>query len=347
MQRSCIAFRRLSASSLAALLLQAHLALGQAAPGLTYSGSASWNAATGGLTFDSSGAMPEAGEAFYWRVPEEVKRIVIASNVTVRGGFRVPFRKADNPLLIAGADRKTSVIFGTDEERWSDRNGIPDNAKWKYGAVSVLADATVIVSNLTSRNPRAYHISGYAREAVLHVSRCDLLDDRPGSNNNSDGFVGANGSTLTDCFISTGDDAIKVYHDITVRNVTVEQHRNGAPLQFGWGGENLRVKAVIEGLTIKGASPDRRYNMAPLTWVAGSNGCSEVAVRGLKVTTGGDLYDPQTRRWIPLALLSVRPPSCTLRLTATDADVGGLAWRAQNSRGRIILNGETLCEGAP
>ncbi len=213
------------------------------------------------------------------------------------------------------------------------------------GAVSVLADATVAVSNLTSRNPRAYHISGYARRAVLHVSQCDLLDDRPG-NNNSDGFVGADGSTLSDCFISTGDDAVKVYRDITVRNVTVEQRRNGAPLQFGWGGQGVRTKAVIEGLTIKGVSPDGRYNMAPFTWVAGSDGCCEAAVRGLKVQVSGSLYDAESKQWIPLALLCVRPPSCTLALTVTDADLGGLAWRARNSCGRIVVNGETQSEGA-
>ena len=336
---------RLLPLALTLCVLLARQTLAQDAPGLAYSGKTSWDSAAGELTFESSGAMPEDREAFYWQVPAEVKRITIASNVTVRGGFRVPFRKADNPLRFVGMDRKTSVIFGTEAERWSDRNGVADNAKWKYGAVCVLADATVIVSNLTSRNPRSYHISGYSRQAVLHVSHCDLLDDRSGSNNNSDGFVGADGSTLTDCFISTGDDAIKVYHDITIRNVTVEQHRNGAPLQFGWGGQSVRTKAVIEGLTITGVSPDGRYNLAPFTWVAGSNGCCEAVIRGLKVQVSGSLYDADAKQWIPIALLSVMPPSCTINLTVADADVGGLTWRAQNSRGRIVVNGEPVCEG--
>lgn len=338
MQRTFIALGWRSAVLLAAWLAHAHPTRAQLPPGLAYSGQASWNAAAGELTFESSGAMPEEREAFYWLVPAGVKRIAIASNVTVRGGFRVPFRAADNPLLIAGRDRKTSVIFGTEAERWSERNGIPDNAKWKYGAVSVLADATVAVSNLTSRNPRAYHLSGYARRAVLHVSGCDLLDDRPGSNNNSDGFAGGDGSTLSDCFISTGDDAVKIYRDITLRNVTIEQHRNGAPLQFGWGGENVRTRAVIEGLTVKGVSPDGRYNMAPFSWVGGSNGCCDVTIRGLKVALSGDLYDSETKRWVPMALVHVRPPSCTLNLTVTGADVGGLKWGARNSRGRLTVN---------
>ena len=344
MQRTIIVLRWRSAVLLAALLMRAHLTLAQMPPGLAYSGKTSWNSASGELTFDSSGAMPEDREAFCWQVPAEVRRIAIASNVTVRGGFCVPFRKADNPLFLIGMDRKTSVIFGTEEERWSERNGIADNAKWKYGAVSVRADATVVVSNLTSLNPRAYHISGYSRQAVLRVSHCDLLDDRPGSNNNSDGFVGGDGSTLSDCFISTGDDAIKVYRDITIRNVTIEQHRNGAPLQFGWGGQNVRTKAVVEGLTIKGVSPDARYNMAPLTWVAGSNGCCEAVIRGLRVAVSGTLYDAETTQWIPMALVCVRPADCTLALTVTDADLGGLAWRTRDSRGRIIVNRKTPSE---
>jgi len=108
-----------------------------------------------------------------------------------------------------------------------------------------------------------YNISGYANHSVLHVSRCRLVDTRPGDNNNSDGFAGAAGSTLTDTFISTSDDAIKVYRDMTVRNVTIEQRRNGAPIQLGWGGEPGPAKVTIENLTIRGVDPQGLYNMAP------------------------------------------------------------------------------------
>jgi hypothetical protein len=234
------------------------------------------------------------------------------------------------------------VIYGTDEEQWTTRNKVADNDKWKYGAVNVLADATVMISNLTSRNPRGYHISGYANKAVLHLSHCDLLDSRPGQNNNSDGFIGAAGSTISDCFISTGDDAIKIYHEIAIRNVTIEQHRNGAPIQFGWGGENGHAKATIEGLTIKGVSPDGRYNMAPFSWVAGNNGSRGVAIQGLKVAIDGQLYNAETNRWGPIGLFNLKPASCTLNLTVTGADIGGLKWGIRKTRGQIIVNGTTL-----
>ena len=325
---------------LALISLTAGLAA-QLPRGLVFSGETKWEAATGTLTFRSSGSMPEGKEEFFWEVPAEVKEILIAPDVLVRGGFRVPFRGPENPLRIHGGDRKTSVLFGTDAERWAATHGVADNEKWKYGAVSVLAEATVFVSNLTSKNPRAYHLSGYANKSVLRVSRCDLLDSRPGENNNSDGFTGAAGSSISDCFLSTGDDAIKVYHDMVIRNVTIEQHRNGASIQFGWGGETGPAKAEIENLTIRGASKEGLYNMAPFTWEGGREGLREVTIKGLKVDVAGKLYDESTRAWVPLGLFELKPTDCTLNLTATGADIGPLAPGLRRTRGTITINGRT------
>ena len=122
------------AALLAALMMQTCFTFAQVPPGLTYSGKTAWDSATGMLTFNSSGSMPEGREDFYWQVPAGIKLIVIESNVTVRGGFRVPFRRPDDPLRIMGRERKTSVIFGTDTEQWTARNNVADNDKWKYGA---------------------------------------------------------------------------------------------------------------------------------------------------------------------------------------------------------------------
>jgi hypothetical protein len=219
---------------------------------------------------------------------------------------------------------------------------VAENEKWEYGAVSVLADATVYVSNITSLNPRGYHLSGYANRSVLRVSRCDLLDTRPGHNNNSDGFIGAAGSTISDCFISTGDDAIKAYHDVTIRNVTIEQHRNGAPVQFGWGGEGGRAKVEIENLTITGVSKDGLYNMAPFTWEAGTHGVREVSINGLKVELAGKLYDEAAQQWRPIGLFELKPAQCTVNLTASKADIGRLPPGIRQTRGTITINGQAL-----
>jgi hypothetical protein len=310
--------------------------------GLVYSGKTSWDPAAGILTFESSGTMPESTEGFHWPVPADVRQIVIGEGVTVRGAFRVSYRNAANPLHISGKNRETSVLYGTDAEHWTTENKIAENDKWKYGAVSVLADAVVRITDLTSQNPRGYNISGYANKAVLHVSRCNLIDTRKGDNNNSDGFIGAAGSTITDSLISTSDDGIKVYRDVTIKNVTIEQHRNGAPIQFGWGGESEHAKATIENLTIKGVDPHQLYNMAPFTWEGGTSGSRDVTVTGLKVILAGKLYDESTKSGRSMGLFELKPKGCTLNITIVDAEAKGLGLGIRNTLGTITMNGKTL-----
>lgn len=286
--------------------------------------------------------MPQTKEGFHWWVPDGVRRIVIGERVTVTGGFRVWYRAPDNPLYIVGADRRTSRIFGTNEQAWTTKNNIADWDKWKYGAIAVMAPATVYVSDLTSENPRGYNISGYAPRAILNVARCNLLDTRPGDNNNSDGFIGAAGSSITDSFISTSDDAIKIYNDMTIKNVTIEQHRNGAPIQFGWGNETGNVKATIENLLIKGVSPDRIYNMAPFSWEAGTTGTRSLTVTNMKVILDGNLWDSSIQRLVPIGLFKLNPPGCTFNGTFQNADIGNLGVGIRKTQGTIILNGRRL-----
>lgn len=327
-------------STIVVLVLSVAAALsGAAFSPPTYTGATTWNASNRTFYFESSGTLPNTKESFYWQVPPEVRKIVIRSGVTVTGGFRIPFRAVDNPLEIAGESRETSVIFGTDTEQWTTRNGIADNEKWRHGAVAVLADASVCVSNLTSRNPRGYHISGYAGKAVLHVSRCNLIDARSGANNNSDGFVGGAGSSITDSLISTSDDAIKIYRDMLVRNVTIKQRRNGAPIQFGWDGETGDATASITNLTIIGIDPEGLYNMAPFSWHAGTTGTRTVTVHGLKVNLSGKIYDRDKKRWRSAGLLQLNPPGCTLNMDVVGGEIGGLPYGFHGTRGRVTVNG--------
>ena len=307
--------------------------------GLSYSGHKHWDTKTGTLTFLTDGAMPNGKEDFFWVVSSEVKRIIIGKYVTVTGGFRVPYRDPNHTLTIEGRDRKTSVIFGTATTNWTNSNGIADNDKWKYGAVSVLADAVVNVRNLTAKNPRGYILSGYANRSVIHVSKCDLLDTRPGTTNNSDGFAGAAGSSVRDTFISTSDDAIKIYHDITIENVIIEQHRNGAPLQLGWGGETEAVTAHIKNLSIRGVDPEKRYNMAPITWAGGSCGSRTLLINGLSVKWEGEMYDAAARRWVAAGLFALKPPACTFNMRADDVDIRTSDYGLRNTSGVVTICG--------
>lgn len=308
--------------------------------GLIYTGKTAWEASSSTLTFETSGSMPDTKEGFYWQVPASVRVIRIGSKVSVFGGFRVLPRRADNPLLIAGTDRETSVICGTDTLKWTTAHHVADNDKWKYGAVCVLGDAVVRVAKLTSKNPRGYHISGYADKAVIHVEKCNLIDARKGDNNNSDGFVGAAGSSITDSFISTSDDGIKVYRDIAIKNVTIEQHRNGSPIQFGWGGESGAARADISDLTIVGVDPEGLYNMAPFTWEAGAKGVREVVVDGLNVKVDGKVYHHERKEWQPLGLLALKPESCTFNLTIRSGEIAVPGRSVIRTSGKVVVNGK-------
>lgn len=317
---------------------QSGQSIAKAAPDLQYTGKIQWDGDSATLTFLTSGTMPEDREGFFWKIRPHVKRIQIAANVRVQGGFRVLFREPNNPLVIEGADRKTSIIYGTDKSAWTTSAGIAESDKWRYGAINVIEDATVHVRNLTSKNPRGYNVSGYANKAVIHVDQCDLIDDREGDNNNSDGFLGSAGSSIRNSLISTSDDGIKVYHDITIENVIIEQHRNGAPLQFGWWDENDAVTATIGNLTIRGVQADGHYNMAPFTWENGQHGKRNVLIDGLDVDVPGQLYDEATGTWLPMGLVELKPVGCEFRLEAKNARLRELGAGVRKTPGRITVN---------
>jgi hypothetical protein len=306
-------------------------------PKIAYTGSTTWDETAKTLTFEKSGEMRETQEDFYWTVPDNVRRIVIQKGVTVTGGFRVGYREPSNPLHIEGADRETSVLFGTPDKQWTTDEKIPENDKWKYGAIAVLADATVYVSTITSRNPRSYHVSGYANRSVIHVDECTLLDDRGGDNNNSDGFIGAAGSSIRNSLIDTLDDGIKIYQEMHIENVTIRQYRNGAAIQFGWGGETGDVKATIRNLTIIGADPMHRYNMAPFTWEGGSKGSRTIEADGLKVRFSGEIYNESSKEWEEAGLFELKPAECTVTFRAVNADLAGLQLGRRDTKGEIQL----------
>lgn len=229
------------------------------------------------------------------------------------------------------------MIEGTEKQKWTEKAGIAESSKWRYGAINDIEDAIVHVSNLTSRNPRGYNISGYANKAVIHVDGCDLLDTRVGDNNNRDGYVGSAGSSIRNSFISTSDDAIKIYRDITIENVTIEQHRNGAPLQFGWGGENDTATATIKNLTIRGVAAYGNYNMAPLTWVVGQRGVRNVTIDGLTIDLQGKIYNATSGIWQPIGLMSVKQAQCTLNLAVKRAKIGDLPLGVNAAKGSMRI----------
>ncbi|BCX49456.1 hypothetical protein HAHE_33640 [Haloferula helveola] len=255
-------------------LIYATPASAQSVPELIkhYSGRAEWDASKHTLTFASTGTIrfekPSHKEA-YWDVPKEVSRIVIGRDVRVTGAFHTRF-----DCTIAGEDRKTSVVFGTPEQRWADNRGVKPFEYCQFQN----RGGVLTVSNLTAINPFAYFIRGWGK--VCHAKGCTFIDNRGGWANHSDGFAGGHGSTIDGCHFATGDDAIKLYFDITVTNTTIEMIQNCVPFQFGWG-TYQNSKSEISNVVITGTRG--RSKTPPIfQWKEGSDR-KTVRIDGLKI----------------------------------------------------------------
>ena len=219
-----------------------------------YTGNASWNAATGTLTFESTGTMDfQNRELLYnnaWTIPQQVKHIIINKNVTVTGEFYANYN-----CLIEGMDWETSVVFGTPEQDYLEQSR---GFSAFSSADSKERDVTLTIKRLTSLNPKVYHIASSYR-GVIHLDSCRVIDDRGGRWNNSDGFSGAHGSTVKNCYFETGEDVIKIYSDILVENTTIKMIEFAVPIQCGWGDYGSGITATFRNLKIignEGRSPD-------------------------------------------------------------------------------------------
>lgn len=226
-----------------------------------YSGDLRWDAAAGTLSFTGSGTIafdkPDHKQA-YWDVPEEVSSVIIGRDVRVTGAFHT---RAD--CTIEGVDRKTSVVFGTPEQRWADSRGVKP---FEYAQFQNRG-GVLTVKNLTALNPLSYFIRGWGK--ACHAKSCTFIDDRGGWGNHSDGFAGGHGSTIDDCHFATGDDAIKLYFDIKVSNTRIDMIQNCVPFQFGWG-TYQDSKSEISNITITGTRG--RSKLPPVfQWKDGKN----------------------------------------------------------------------------
>ncbi|MEL7122491.1 MAG: T9SS type A sorting domain-containing protein [Bacteroidota bacterium] len=201
-----------------------------------------WDAQTATITFQKSGIIPFSQNG--WDVPASVKKIFIKANVTITGRF-----DCAHNLLIEGEDRTTSVLFGTDQQGYAKQNGGGD----KLSAIRVTA-GNVTVKNLTSRNSKGFHFTSRGSSGFFEIIDCDLLDVRGGGGNNSDGIVTWGGGRVKNCYIASGDDAIKVYSDIIVEDTHIEMIQNTMPIQFGWGNYGSGAVGVFKNLKITGTS---------------------------------------------------------------------------------------------
>ena len=281
-----------------------------------YSGQFNWDNATASLRFNGSGEInfAKAGiKSFIWQVPPEVKRIRIAKGVTVNGAFH-----SRSTVSITGEDRKTSVVYGTDEQAWSDKHNL------KAYEISSFQNCggTMTVSNLTSLNPRAFHVRGW--KMVMHVASCDFIDTRGGWGNHSDGFEGGDGSTVDNCYFESGDDIIKVYFDVTVNNTTIKMVRNSVPIQLGWGNYSDGAVGTFRNLTVIGDGGRPNEGNAIISGRQGRY--------GVTINIDGCRVENPNGTWV-----SLREDTMSLRGSVTNAHIKLKSYAGQYQRGTNLM----------
>ncbi|MGQ1891351.1 hypothetical protein ACT29H_13000 [Thermophagus sp. OGC60D27] len=202
-------------------------------------------------SFSSKNNIDNDLHGFYWTVPTCIKTITINKGVTINGGFRV-----QGSIEIIGKDRETSRIFGTNTANWAlgkNKQEHPNSSckggahgddrahdceKWKFGAISTTkttAEDTIFIKNLRIENARTYAITSFSSPIIADNIHIVNTRSKPDFHSNSDGFGGGEGSIIKNSKIDTWDDAIKLYRDTRVENVTIMHNKNGAPFQLGWG----------------------------------------------------------------------------------------------------------------
>ena len=245
-----------------------------------------------------------------------MKRIVIGRGVTVNGCFH-----SYSDVSIEGEDRKTSVVYGTEEQSFCQKNGF---TAYKICSFQNFG-GTMRIANLTSLNPRAFHVRGWGN--VVHVKSCDFLDKRDGHGNLSDGFEGGDGSTVDDCYFESGDDIIKVYFDVTVTNTTIRMITNTVPIQMGWGNYSDGAVGTFKNLTIIGNSGRGAEGNAV---ISGRKGKFDLTVN----IDGCHIHNPNG------SLVNLHEDSMTLRGNITNADIRLKSYDGKHAAGKNLL---TVC----
>lgn len=238
------------------------------------------------LVFEKSGWIGSM-----WRVPDAADEVIIAEGVTLTGNILVPSTRT-KPLLIRGEDRFTSRIVGTGTHQWFR---VETDLSRRHSAIFVDTGSPVTIRTLTSYNPDKYHFTGYGH-TLLIVEDVDIIDDRLAYR--TDGIAGGEGTEIRNVFIDTYDDAIKIYYPgMLIEDTIIVHNRNGAPLQFGWGGE--QGFATIRNLTVIANEPEI-YNQGVFARAAQRREQNKRPLAGGATIDGFRLIVPDGKKMPPL-----------------------------------------------
>ncbi len=199
-----------------------------------YTGNVEFDAATKTVIFTSTGTINflnrvEKTENI-WHIPNSILKVVINENVTVTGQFTW-----GHAMTFEGKNKYTSVVYGTSGRGVLNSLGLDKKYTCvAYSSFYGYGSGDNYIKNLTCLNPLGFMFTGKGN-CRMHLDGVRGIDNRGGWANHSDGISAAAGSTVKNCYLETGDDAIKVYADIYVENTDIVMVQNCVPIQYGWG----------------------------------------------------------------------------------------------------------------
>jgi len=218
-----------------------------------YTGNVEYNEQTKIVTFTNSGIMTFANRLeqtnHIWHIPTNVLKIIINENVTVKGQFTW-----GHAMTFEGKNKFTSIVFGTNEQGALNTEGL--DKKYTCTAYSTFygyGSGDNYIKNLSCLNPLGFMFTGKSN-CRLHLDAVRGIDNRGGYSNHSDGISAASGSTVKNCYLETGDDAVKVYADILVENTDIVMIQNCVPIQYGWGTYASGAVGTFKNVRIKGTN---------------------------------------------------------------------------------------------
>ncbi len=154
-----------------------------------------------------------------------VDRIEVQSNHTyyVAGGAYI------NGYFDGGVDKQNVKIIGRGVLAGSNYGHKAHHSIEIMGASSNLTIEGITIADSPWTNIRIYGTNNTVRNVKMIAWF-----------HNTDGILLGENSLIEDCFFKVNDDTIKLYQSgITVRNITIWQLVNGAPIQLTW---NVRVR---------------------------------------------------------------------------------------------------------
>ncbi|MFF8478937.1 hypothetical protein [Streptomyces sp. NPDC015414] len=233
----------------------------------------------------------------YWEVPPSVKRVHLASGAYVRGavdsatsakagqkGFTVTgWGVLSGELFDWRADKRTGGTTSCSYDCWDSTVKMVQLGTDGFN----LHDVTVV-------NAPHWAISGYRDDQI--TAKADDESHFGGTiegvkvlgswGYNRDGIPALPGTTISHCFISAFDDAVKLYSSrATIRDNTLWQMDNGAVFQLGWYGKTISGVAVTDNTLLHAEWTGTNYNWGLLDYAenGGSGTISDVTVSGTRV----------------------------------------------------------------